>query len=140
MVVNSKSAGFPAITLKNGLTVVNYSSPHTYTFSTGEVLAACDLDLVKKHSLTEKHEEFSKVVGDKEWVDVRIVDELNDLQLDSLRMINHDPDVDIVLVPLRVMTALKRTLGKTEVRRCKYRVCRIEDRITKVLYPNKFCI
>ena len=140
MVSNKKAAGFPAIKLKNGLTVVNYSSPHTYTFSTGEVIPACDLDLVKKHSLTENHEEVPKVDGAKEWIDVKIRDELNDLQLESLRMLNHDPDVDIVLVPLRVLTALKRRLGKTEVRRCKYRVCRIEDRITKTLHPNKFCI
>ena len=54
-----KVAGFPAIVLNNGLTVVNYSSPHPYTFDTGEVLPACDQDLVTKHSLLEQHVEKS---------------------------------------------------------------------------------
>jgi hypothetical protein len=31
----------PLITLNSGLTVANFSSGHTFTFDTGEVLAAC---------------------------------------------------------------------------------------------------
>ena len=156
-----KVAGFPAITLKTGLTIVNYSSPHPYTFDTGEVLPACDQDLVTKHSLKEEHVEVQNPNG---WVDVRIKDKIQHLQMDSLVMIAKDPKVDVILVPYRVKVALHgqgptRTLtelhrsgkpqswmgaksyasGEVADMKEKARVCRVEDRITKLISSTKFC-
>ena len=141
MLTNGKSAGFPAITLSNGLTVVNYSSPHPYKFETGEVLPACDEYLVKYHSLAENHMESPVKRGDVSWTDIKIVDTLTELQMESLRMLNADPDVDIVLVPLRVLKAIKKeyAVGTSNFKKSKFRVCRIEDRINKVLASDKFC-
>tara|TARA_B100000131_G_C17981845_1_gene558966 strand:+ start:199 stop:651 length:453 start_codon:yes stop_codon:yes gene_type:complete len=144
-----KSAGFPAITLNNGLTVVNYSSPHPYTFDTGEVLPACDADLVRKHSLIEEHEESKNSNG---WIDVRIKDEIQNIQLESLAMIARDPNVDVILVPFRVQCALRDLVLWGDEHRDvifdvldnqllnqKIRVCRIEDRINKLVSSTKFC-
>ena len=143
-----KSAGFPAITLNSGLTVVNYSSPHPYTFDTGEVLPACDEDLVRKHSLLEQHKESENING---WVDVRIQDAIQDIQLEALGMIARDPSVDVILVPFRVQCALSESVLWGEHRDVifdvldnkllnqKIRVCRIEDRINKLVSSTKFC-
>ena len=135
-----KSAGFPAITLNNGLTVVNYSSPHPYTFDTGEVLPACGADLVQKHSLVEKHVEVKNPGG---WTDVRIRDKMQDLQIESLRMIAKDDKVDVILVPYRVKVVIP-SIGPQRAEENKMvvdktRVCRIEDRINKLVSSTKFC-
>ena len=55
--------------------------------------------------------------------------------------LNADPDVDIVLVPLRVLKAIKKeyAVGTSNFKKSKFRVCRIEDRINKVLASDKFC-
>ena len=147
-----KSAGFPAIVLNNGTRVVNYSSPHSYRFDTGEILPACDQTLVKIHSLIENHIEEENANG---WIDVKIKDKLQDIQLESLRMIAKDPNVDVILVPLRVRSLLVnlRTDGRHqnedgspadyyELNRMvveKTRVCRIEDRLNKLVSSTKFC-
>jgi hypothetical protein len=159
-----KVAGFPAIVLNNGLTVVNYSSPHPYTFDTGEVLPACDQDLVKKHSLKEEHLEEKNPNG---WIDVRIKDKIQHLQMDSLVMIAKNPKVNVILVPYRVKVALygqgstrgvrdlyedhgngSFTDGWSAKSYCsgdiadmkeKARVCRIEDRLNKLVSSTKFC-
>ena len=134
------------------MSVVNYSSPHPYSFDTGEVLPACDLDLVSKHSLIENHEESKNLNG---WIDVKINDKLQEIQLESLRMIAKDPNVDVILVPFRVRSLLVnlRTSGRHQTEdgapaeyyelnrlvREKTRVCRIEDRINKLVSSTKFC-
>jgi len=44
----------PVITLDNGITIANWSSPHPFTFTTGEVLPACEPDRAKEMSLKIK--------------------------------------------------------------------------------------
>ena len=39
---------YPLIRLKSGLHVVNFGSPHSYTFDTGEVLNACSSEVTKE--------------------------------------------------------------------------------------------
>ena len=132
-----KRAGFPAIKLEgSGLVVVNYSSPHPYTFDTGEILPACDQDLVEKHSLVEKHVETKNENGS--WTDIQIVDELTDLQFSSLGMLAGSDNVDIILVPFRVLVCIKAADSSSKLMD-KARVCRIEDRMVKVISSTKFC-
>ncbi|MDP6770943.1 MAG: hypothetical protein QF704_09640, partial [Anaerolineales bacterium] len=47
---------YPMIKLDNGLNVVNYSSPHPYTFDTGEVLPMCTKEVSSTTMLKEDHE------------------------------------------------------------------------------------
>ena len=47
---------YPMIKLDNGLNVVNYSSPHPYTFDTGEVLPMCTKEVSSRTTLKEDHE------------------------------------------------------------------------------------
>ena len=43
-VLNGK---YSLINLKSGISVVNFGSPHPYTFDTGEVLNACSDEVAK---------------------------------------------------------------------------------------------
>ena len=128
--------GFPAITLDNGLTVVNYSSPHTYKFDTGEVLPACDVELTKEHSLIERHTETKNSGG---WIDVRIKDKLRKVQRNSLNALVKNPKVSVVLVPFRVKKAWENRDFSLIEFGDKIKVCRIEDRIKKLVSSTKFC-
>ena len=50
-------------------------------------------------------------------------------------------DVDIILVPYPVMTALKDMRFRHWIRlQAKARVCKLTDRVTKVISSTQFCV
>lgn len=60
-VLNEK---YPLIKLNSGITVVNFGSPHSYTFDTGEVLNACSDDVAKTMMLDKNHSGIANVIID----------------------------------------------------------------------------
>lgn len=122
----------PVVTLKNGLRVANFSSPHPFTFDDGTVLPACSTE--RARSLMLEADELS--TSQEKWTDIElsfVMSTTVGLAIDELQ---DDPDIDIILVPLPVMEALKNDGGGIG----KCRVCRMADRITKVVCSDKFCI
>lgn len=118
------------ITLKNGLRVMNFSSPHPFTFTDGSILAAVDADTARNLMLDAVEIEHSN----GKWVDVELVFKLNDAVNAAINAAQAS-DIDIVLVPLPVLSAVKAAglpIGKL-------RVCRVADRVNKTIWVDRFC-
>jgi|TARA_Y100000310_G_scaffold185079_1_gene185172 hypothetical protein len=136
---------YTQITLKNGLTIVNFSSPHPFTFTTGEILPACEPEWVEKMSLdiyeesTERHLRNSYT----RWNDIKMSVGIPDNVRKKLWYAQIGSDIDIILVPFMLLQALKDCdyyWGSDKDNIWKCRTIRCADRITKEIYPDRFCI
>ena len=133
----------PVVTLKNGLRVANFSSPHDFRFDDGTVLPACPPDTVAGGKLVANEQATETVVNNVRIQDIKLDFEFTDSCRAMLALLAHRHDVDIILVPLPVMQCAKRE-GKPgvmdEVVMPKIRVVRVADRTTKVIHSDKFCV
>jgi len=126
--------GSPVITLKNGVRVANFSSPHPFTFVDGSVLPACSPERAQATKLESietpvPHPTLPGVV------DISLRWGMTHAIASDLAVLNERDDVDVVLVPFPVMTALKEAgqpVGKA-------RVIRVADRVAKTIFTDKFC-
>ena len=135
---------YPSIKLEEkGIRVVNYSSPHSYVFHTGEVLPACSDEVARQTKLVAYHD---KIYNDKGWLDVIINYSLSSMQYKELLELATLDVVDIILVPYPVMTAVKDLFSYGDIKaehkviKEKIRVCKLDDRVTKVIRSDEFCI
>jgi hypothetical protein len=120
------------ITLKNGITIVNFSSPHPFTFETGEVLPACTPEEANRLMLVAEEIEHNN----GRWIDIELTLKMSDAVRDALVWVNMNPNVDIILVPLPVLIAIKEAGLVFD----KCRAIRMADRISKIIHSDKFCI
>ena len=128
-------------TLSNGIRVANFSSPHPFNFIDGTVIERCDAARVAGLALdTDKSVETPSPCG--RWQDVRIVWDMPQAVEEALDVLQEDPDVDIVLVPLPVMTAIKAVRERPDggLLWSKARVVRVASRETKAIHIDKFCV
>lgn len=114
--------------------IVNFSSPHPFTLTTGEVIPAVDAETARRLSLdaVEVEVPHPALPG---VTDVKVSFRMTPQVAERLAVLEADPTVDVVLVPFPVMTALKEAnmpIGKA-------RVCRLADRVTKVVHADRFC-
>jgi len=180
---------FPMLILDNGLTVVNYGSPHSYHFQTGEVLKACSDYVARNTMLDSNHINRVKVIVDnagtnrqvvipsdkiknwkeyvctnhpelkncKMWLDVFINYIIPEEMSDELLKIAEMDIIDIILVPYPLMDCwevesymyreisgkmidgVAEYYNKYQYVLQKMRTCKLEDRITKVIYSDRFC-
>jgi hypothetical protein len=127
----------PVITLKNGINIANFSSPHPFNFITGEILPACEDKWSNRMKLDIEEIEHSDPEGfGIEWVDVELKISIPKHVREALYILMHYDDIDIILVPHMVLQAMKNHSMITD----KCRVIRCADRITKEIYSDKFCI
>ena len=54
----------------------------------------------------------------------------------DLMKLQQDESIDIILVPFMLLSAM----SEAGLNRGKCRVIRVADRVTKEIYPDKFCI
>ena len=132
---------YPSIKLDSGIRIVNYSSPHPYTFHTGEVLPACSDEVARDTKLLANH---ARKKNDKGWYDISINYALSEMQEDELIKLVDMRIIDIILVPYPVMQALKDS-PDWEIHWYSYvwdkiRVCKLHDRVTKVIRSDEFCV
>jgi len=120
----------PKIALKNGIVVANFSSPHPFVFTSGEVLGACSEARAKKLSLGRDEVETAQ----GKWTDVNVQFHLTPAIFGELERLNQDPTVDVVLVPLQMMELLK----KAGITPGKERCVLMADRLAKMVYPDRF--
>jgi len=138
------SSSYPRVTLTNGLVVANFSSPHDFTFVDGSVLPACDPEHSKKMMLDAAEIETDGIKG---TTDINIRWHINSVVYRALVEACLEDGVDIVLVPLPVMTAFKefstRANGawdqQAELIEQTIRCIRVADRITKTIHIDRFC-
>ena len=133
---------YPSIKLNSGIKIVNYSSPHTYKFHTGEELPACS-DEVAQDTKLEAHHDKDK--NDKGWYDITIFYTLSEMQKKELPMLAEFNEIDIILVPFPVLNCIRfdgnyLSNKKWSTAFNKIRVCKLDDRITKVIRSDEFCV
>ncbi len=128
-------------TLKNGLKVANFSSPHPFTFTDGTIIPEVE-DEKALNLMLKVEETFHKTRNSKynivslDWsLSVTVAYEI-DYWYTFFAM----NKVDIVIVPLPVMTALRSIWDQKKIIKSPFRVIRVADRINKTIYTDKFCI
>jgi len=125
---------YPKVTLNNGLRIANFSSPHAFTFDTGEVLEGCSPEHCKALSMERKTSEVTISIDNGSWIDCSVSFELTDAIDDEILSIEIDDEIDIVLVPFPMLNAMKEANCDLS----KFRVCLLADRIKKTIHSNKF--
>lgn len=158
----------PIVTLKNGLRIGNFSSPHTFRFKDGSELPRCSSVRMRRGSLhTTEAVDVEVVEGAYGPVRVENVDLTDKLTPDLRRMLSEAQElweakeVNYVLIPLRVLRAMQDEameamgIGMRQYSNLHlpagsiyphtagdhpFRVVRVADRETKVIYDDRFCI
>ena len=111
--------------------IANFSSPHEFTFDDGTVLPACSKDHSRRMMLDAiENEDYNGV-----WTDIKLTFGMSPEVRAHLTLLEKDDLIDIILVPLPVfqLIAAEGDIGKA-------RVCRVADRVTKVIHHDRFCI
>ncbi len=134
----------PMITLANGVSIANFSSPHPFTFDTGEVLPACAEDRARALTLEVVEEEKSYPL----WTEVKIKFSLSEAVKAEFLRIHQDVQLEdwdnyatIILVPLPVLESVKAEdyWGPPGIRE-RLKVVRMKDRVNKIIWHNRFCV
>lgn len=125
----------PIVTLTNGLRVANFSSPHPFQFVDGSELPACSPHRSREMMLEaiereDPHPVLSSVT------DIRLDWRLPERMCEELDTFAGRTDIDVVLVPLPVMVAIKKAARAPG----KCRVIRVADRISKKIHIDRFCV
>ncbi|NJL70196.1 MAG: hypothetical protein HC888_00680 [Candidatus Competibacteraceae bacterium] len=117
------------------MNIVNFSSPHAFTFTDGTVLEAVPKELSMEMMLepVEVETPHPILAG---VTDIKLCFNMTDPVQRRLERLETDPSVDIVIVPFPVMEAIK----KAGLDLKKPRVCRVADRVQKTIYKDRFCI
>lgn len=123
------------VTLRNGLVVGNFSSPHPFRFDTGEVLDGVPAD--ESRSLSIDRTENVVIGNDSRYTNMRIGFRMDQAVYNRLVDLEEDPSVDIVIVPLPVKTALEEG-GCWKGISGKLRTCVLSDRVEKIISSTKF--
>ena len=138
---------YPSVKLLSDVRVVNYSSPHSYRFHTGEVLPACSNEVAQDTKLEAHHGKKASLDlygEDRGWDDISINYSLSLMQEEELTKLAKFDEIDIILVPYPVLNALKSELNWetkwADLVWEKIRVCKLHDRVTKVIRSDEFCV
>jgi hypothetical protein len=91
------------VTLKGGLRVANFSSPHPFVFDTGETLEAFTPERARALMLDQVEVETSSPCG--RWVDVRLEFRMSGSVLAEMLRLAEVDEADFVMVPLPVSLA-----------------------------------
>lgn len=129
----------------NGVRIANFSSAHSFEFDTGDVLPACSAEHAEAMKLNVVESKYERAL----WVDIEIRFEMSTAVYDHLSILAGDPDIDVILVPLPVLQAMKELMADIDLRarlpmdyliRDKIRCIRRVDRTSGKIYSDRFCI
>jgi len=123
----------PTIKFNNGLVIANFSSPHPFKFNNGFILDACSTKRCKKLSLFK--EEIKVLDSSRKFFNVQVIFRRNLVLEKELEMLEKNPKIDIILVPLPILT-----FYRDNPRFSKIRGCIVEDRVNKIISCEKFSI
>jgi hypothetical protein len=129
------------VKLSNGLRVVNFSSPHPFRFTDGTELPAVSDELANKLMLRVEEERVSQRNSRYRTVklDWSLSEEVSD-EIDYWYTFFAMKKVDIVIVPLPVMVALKSIWNEKDIVKSPFRVVRVANRISKTIWCDLYCI
>ena len=121
----------PRVTLSTGITVANFSSPHPFRFEDGSILEAMPRSAAEELSL----EDISSEVDRGRWIDCHRRWTIPPAVCDVLDALEADPDVDIIILPLLVLTTLaERAQGYAG----KGRTVVLVDRVSRICSVDRF--
>lgn len=122
------------IELSNGKLVANFSSPHTFLFTDGNILPAKSVDDSERLKVTFIEKLYDN--GDVELSFDLSADVMNEIAL--YESLYQQKLVNVVFCPLPMITALKEK--KYNLINSPFRAVRIEDRINKLVSIEKQCL
>lgn len=136
------------ITLSNGLKIANFSSPHAFQFEDGSLLPECTPEHSEKYkvSFIETLTPVNRFKDDEIQLLFHNVELIFGLSPDVMSLVKYWKDsyftnlVDIVLIPMPMLVALKEQYDSEWIKQSPFRVIRIEDRNSKLISISKFCI
>lgn len=134
MTTTTTMTSAPVVTLSNGVRVANFSSPHSFRFTDGSLLPACEPERVARLSMDASEFELPGLCG---TTDIDISFEISAAVASQLVAAQNDGDIDIVIVPRIVLEALKETNRQFLCR--KARTIRMADRQSKIAHHDRFC-
>lgn len=120
----------PVITLSNGVRVANFNSPHSFNFEDGSILPAVSENIAIATQLDSNDVQ----IPNGKTIDVVkqfIMSPMCHGRLEHLREL----DVDVILVPLPVLLAMR----EKQIPIANYRTIYVVDRISKAISITKFC-
>jgi len=122
----------PAITLDNGLKVVNFSSPHSFTFDDNKVLPACNVGRMQSFSLKMEDKKVDAGAFTALYKKFVLTDSIME-ELDRIIV----QGVDLIIVPFPMLAEL----AKLETAMPYSQMCCTAslDRATKVCSSSEFC-
>lgn len=125
------------VSLKNGVIVANFSSPHTFVFTDGTVLEAVDKSVATSLSVhTIEHEDEDGDVSLEFRLSENVINEM-----DRWMVLYAAGKVDRVLIPFPMLTAMKEAgWNKAMIKASPFRVIRLSDRVTRQVSTDKWCI
>lgn len=127
----------PAITLKSGLRIANFSSSHPFQFTTGEVLPACDLEVSKALTLESRDVPWENPRG---FTDIELRFKMTNAILGAVEDLAAQEDVDVILVPRPIADLLSLSCNRYGAVMHKCRICCVADRDSpqKTIFGDKF--
>lgn len=126
------------VILKNGLKIVNFSSPQTMHFTDGSVLEGCPkkryLSLKPEVNIEEIRWEF------KEVCDLKIVLSITPAIIKELRRMDYNKSIDIIIVDSELGRAIQEFSRKVGGIPFYLRKCKLAYSVadTNKFYHNKF--
>jgi len=125
---------FSKITLVNGLTVINFSSPHVFKFDDGSVLPACDKGWSDRYSLDKSDISVKSACGRFDVASVSF-----GMYKDTRNMlISACKSADIVIIPLPMLDIVLDNGFRFDKCQNAY-TCFLVDRVNKIVSSTKFC-
>tara|TARA_R110000772_G_scaffold16503_1_gene46767 strand:- start:146 stop:544 length:399 start_codon:yes stop_codon:yes gene_type:complete len=131
----------PVTTLKNGLVVGNFSSPHDFNFDTGEILKACDperserlkVDFIPNISI----QNIRGIEIKNNSLTFGLTPELKE-EVVKILMSRNNPD--IILIPLPMIQAIKKDMPDLNISETPFRGVKMKSRTEKLTLSQEFCI
>ena len=131
----------PVTTLKNGLVVGNFSSPHDFNFDTGEILKACDperserlkVDFISNISI----QNIRGIEIKNNSLTFGLTPELKE-EVVKILMSRNNPD--IILIPLPMIQAIKKDMPDLNISETSFRGVKMKSRTEKLTLSQEFCI
>jgi hypothetical protein len=123
---------FPTVTLKSGLTILNFSSPHQFKFDDDSILEACTPEHCKELSLEMLDTKEPSECGKFSFIKKEF--KLTDTILNEIRALEDDHDhIDLIIVSFPILQALTKANEGSKAVTCSL------DRITKICSTTEFC-
>lgn len=124
------------VKLSNGKRVANFSSPHAFAYEDGTILPAvsnCEAERLKvtfHENIAENGDvELSFSLSEAVW-----------LEMNEWQSLWGCGIVDVVVVPLPMITAIRAEFGLDWLKCSPFRAIRMENRIEKLVSITKQCL